>query len=157
MSKDLTPTRLVNNIREDYRPTNTGEFMGGMMIICIALVVSYAMYLYNKRTSPTAKAELSLKVDLINELNDFKHAINAENVARDQNLVKQLTAFSKELARLDKNSSMIELVQSNQQEKMNKLEQTLNQNFTGLHDRFNKFEETLLLFVAQKNNRESIM
>jgi len=86
-------------------------------------LVAYGMFLWNRSKSPTAQAEAVLKVDLSKELSDFKGELRG------------------------KHADLHERVSLNEQ-KTNNLETNLNQQFTGLHTRLGKIEETMLLLVA---------
>ncbi len=112
---------------DKWQPRNDSQYLGGILVISLALLVAYGMYLYNKSKSPSAQAEANLKIDLTKELTDFKGELNGKH------------------ANLDKRVSLNE-------QKTNNLETNLNQQFTGLHVRFNKFEESLLLLVT--NNKK---
>ena len=109
----------------NYKPINDGQYFGSLVILCVTGLVSYGMFLWNRSKSPTAQAEASLKVDLSNELSDFKNELRG------------------------KHADLHERVSLNEQ-KTNNLETNLNQQFTGLHTRLGKIEETMLLLVTSK-------
>jgi hypothetical protein len=114
-----TRSQIVSN----YKPINDGQYFGSMVILCVTGLVAYGMFLWNRSKSPTAQAEAVLKVDLSKELSDFKGELRG------------------------KHADLHERVSLNEQ-KTNNLETNLNQQFTGLHTRLGKIEETMLLLVA---------
>ena len=137
-------TQLAQDFGERFEKTNTGEFLGAFLIICISLLIAYAMHLWHKTKSPTAQAEASLKVDWSSELTSAKSNWSSEltNVKGD---------FSDKHANLDKAISLIEQEQKHQREKIISFETNINQLGTGLHDRLGKMEETILLLVSSRN------
>jgi len=129
-----TTLEVADKLRADYRPTTQGEWASGMLIIVVGALVAYGMFLFHKSKSPSAQAEANLKKDLNSELNELKGSMNDKH------------------ATLDKRVSLSEQEQRHSSERINTLEMTLNQNFTGLHKRFNKFEETILTLVIDKKS-----
>lgn len=125
-------TQLAQDFGERFEKTNTGEFLGAFLIICISLLIAYAMHLWHKTKSPTAQAEASLKVDWSSELT---------NVKGD---------FSNKHADLDKRLSLSEQEQKHQREKIITIETNINQLGTGIHDRLGKIEESILLLATSR-------
>ena len=104
----VTTLGVVDNVRQDYKPTNTGEYLAGMVLLVVGALVAYWMYLNHKNKSPATQAKIE---------------------------------FSEKYANLDKRVSLNE-------QKTNNLETNLNQQFTALHMRLGKIEETMLLLVT---------
>ena len=120
-----TPENFLNN----HKPTNTGEYAVGLVIVSITFAFCLWLWLHYKTKSPSAKAEMDLKLDLTTEINSFKESINGRH--NDLDLKISLTREK----------------QLHLEEKMNTYEMTMKQNFSGLHKRFSKLEETLNLIL----------
>ena len=138
---DVTYTQLASKVIDNQKPTNDNQYVFGYVLICITLLIAFKMHLSYKKDSPSAKAEQDLKSDLLCELGAFKDSITDKTQKRDR-------FVDNKLAILDKESSLLKMGQENQLEKMHTLEMSINQNFSGLHSRFTKLEETLII-IAQ--------
>ena len=83
-----------------------------------------------------------MKSNLLGELGMFKDAITKRDRFVDG-----------KLAVLDKEGSLMKMTQDNQTEKMHTLEMSINQNFSGLHSRLSKIEETMILLAQNGINK----
>jgi ABC-type Zn2+ transport system substrate-binding protein/surface adhesin len=110
-----TESQIAEDFGARFEKTNSGEFLGSIIIISIALLVAYGMHLWQKTKSPTAQAENNLKADFTN-----KHA----------ELDKRVALFEQDLKHL--RSQMIAI------------EMNINQQFSVMHDRLGKIEETMI-------------
>jgi hypothetical protein len=142
---ETTTLEVADNLRSDYKPTNTLEMLGGLLVLVIGALVGYRMFLNHKVNSPTAQAEADLKADLNKELNEFKNSINIQQTQQDS----KVTLVQKDYIHLSA--------------RMDTYEVNFNQQFTMLHDqnnqlekamrkRFDKFEETLITILIEKKS-----
>lgn len=147
MPKDNTATTLevVDNLRGDYKPTNTLEFVGGLLVLVVGGLIGYRMFLNHKANSPTAQAEANLKADLNKELSDFKNSINVQQAQQDT----KVTLVQKDYIHL---SSRMDTYEVNFSQQFSVLHDQNNHLEKSLRKRIDKFEETLFTLLLENKS-----
>jgi hypothetical protein len=130
---------VADNIRSDYKPMTTGEYLSGMFIIVIGALIAFWMYLNHKSKSPTAQAEATLKANLTTELTEFKNSINQDT-----------RRLEKDQAGLDKRVSLNERDYTELKVQVNKIDSKLNAQFGSLHNTITEGNESLMSIILEK-------